>query len=87
MMKGTSMIEYEARLCIECMFTSEGIREDDTPTHNELGMPWLEFMAGKHVVTMTDDEGDILIDEFSKYYCDGCETRLAGTRYHVLVEE
>jgi hypothetical protein len=81
------MNEFEARLCIECMFTFEGIREDDSPTHNELGMPWLEFMAGKHIVTMNDDEGEILIDEFSPYPCDGCETRLAGYRYHVVVEE
>jgi hypothetical protein len=81
------MTEYEARLCTDCITMSEGYWEYGMPRYNELGVAFLEFMQGKHVVTMTDDEGDILIDDFSPYPCDGCETRLAGTRYHVVVEE
>jgi hypothetical protein len=78
----TEPTEPDGWLCVECAYRSEGVHEDDAPTHNEKGYLFMGNLTGWRANIVFGAEL-----EFSDNPCTGCTGALAGYRYAVTLTE
>ena len=73
---------YEATLCTDCYLVGHHAFEDDLSKFNEFGIEYMSVLFPYFSISVAEDYD---IEDFGKYPCDGCETRLHGARYTVIV--
>jgi hypothetical protein len=74
--------EPDGYLCVDCMFRSEGVHEDDAPLRNEKGHLFMGNLTGYRATIVYGADLD-----FSDIPCTGCTGALAGYRYAVTLTE